>query len=65
MTYSFVQDAINTEAFPNAPMIFNRSLMIGRGRGKYCYRNAIRDEMESFLIEQIESKLKMRILYIA
>lgn len=65
MTYSFVQNAINTEAFPNASPIFDRSLMIGRGRGKYCYRNEAREEAESFLREQIQSKLEMPILYIA
>ncbi len=65
MTYSFVQDAINTEAFPNAVPIFDRALMTGRGRGKYCYRNELREEAETFLREQIGSKLKMTILYIA
>ena len=65
MTYSFVQDAINTEAFPGASPIFDRSLMTGRGRGKYCYRNDVRAQAESFLREQIGLKLKMPILYIA
>jgi spore photoproduct lyase len=65
MTYSFVQNAINTDAFPNSPNVFDRSLMTGRGRGKYCYRNEVRAESEAFLREQIESKLKMPILYIA
>lgn len=65
MTYSFVQDAINTEAFPAAAPIFDRSLMTGHGRGKYCYRNDVRAQAESFLREQIGLKLKMPILYIA
>jgi spore photoproduct lyase len=65
MTYSFVQDAINTEAFPNAVPIFDRSLMTGRGRGKYCYRSEVREEAEAFLREEIKSRLKMPILYIA
>lgn len=65
MTYSFVQNAINTEAFPDAAPIFDRGLMTGRGRGKYCYRNEAREEAEAFLREQIESKLKMPILYIS
>lgn len=65
MTYSFVQNAINTEAFPNAAPIFNRSLMTGRGRGKYCYRNEVREEAEAFFREQIRSRLKMPICYIA
>lgn len=65
MTYSFVQNAINNEAFPNAAPIFDRSLMTGRGQGKYCYRNDIRKVAENFLREQIQSRLKMPILYIA
>lgn len=65
MTYSFVQDAINTDAFPNAACIFDRSLMRGRGRGKYSYRNEIRAQAEDFLKQQIADKLKMPILYLA
>lgn len=65
MTYSFVQNAINTEAFPNAVPIFDRTLMTGRGQGKYCYRSEARLEAEAFLQGQIQSRLKMPILYIA
>lgn len=66
MTYSFVQNAINTEAFPNAVQLFNRETMTGRGRGKYCYRNDIREEAESFLREKLSQKLgTMSILYIS
>lgn len=65
MTYSFVQNAINSEAFPNAAPIFDRELMTGRGRGKYCYRTGVREEAETFLRGEIERKLKMKILYIA
>jgi spore photoproduct lyase len=65
MTYSFVHNAINTAAFPDAPLIFDPSLMTGRGRGRYCYRSAVRGEAEAFLREQVKSKLKMPIVYIA
>lgn len=65
MTYSFVQDAINTDAFPNSIPIFDRSIMTGRGRGKYCYKNEIRADAEAFLQEEIEQKLNMPILYFA
>lgn len=64
MTHSFVQHAINSEAFPNAIPIFDRSLMTGRGRGKYSYRNDIRTEAESFLRNEIQNKLNMPILYV-
>jgi spore photoproduct lyase len=66
MTYSFVQNAINTEAFPNAVQLFDRETMTGRGRGKYCYRNDIRAEAESFLREKLSQQLgTMPILYIS
>lgn len=66
MTYSFVQNAINTEAFPNAVQLLDRETMTGRGRGKYCYRNDIRGEAESFLREKLSRRLgTMPILYIS
>ena len=57
MTYSYVHRAINREAFPNAPDLFNQSLMTGRGRGKYCYREDVRAKGEQFLREELAKKL--------
>ncbi len=66
MTYSFVQNAINTDAFPEAVQLLNRKSMTGRGRGKYCYRNDIRLEVESFLHQILSHRLgTMPILYIS
>ncbi len=66
MTYSFVQNAINTDAFPGAVQLLNRETMTGRGRGKYCYRNDFRIEAESFLREKLSQKLgTMPIIYIS
>ena len=53
MTYSFVHRAINTEAFPNAIDLYNPELMRGRGRGKYMYKDYIREEGEKFLREEM------------
>ncbi len=64
MTYSFVHRAINTEAFPNAVQLYSQEKMTGRGMGKYCYRNSVRDGAETFIKDEIEQKLKMPILYI-
>lgn len=65
MTYSFVQNAINTEAFPGAVTLYDKNIMTGRGRGKYCYRDSLRVEGEAFLREQLDKKLpKMKILYV-
>ncbi len=66
MTYSFVHNAINSAAFPNAEKIFYQELMTGRGRGKYCYRPQVRAHAESFLRETLSKELgSMPILYIA
>jgi spore photoproduct lyase len=66
MTYSYVHNAINTEAFPGAVQIYDRDLMTGRGRGKYSYRNEARDEAEIFLRSELERVLgSMHILYIS
>lgn len=66
MTYSFVQNAINTDAFPQAVQLLNRETMTGRGRGKYCYRNDIRFEAESFLRQKLSQQLgTMPIVYIS
>lgn len=58
MTYSFVHNAINTEAFPNAIKLLDRESMTGRGRGKYSYRNDIRAEAEAFLQEKLSQHLR-------
>ncbi len=66
MTYSFIQNAINTDAFPNSTKLLNRETMTGRGRGKYCYRNEVRQEAEAFLQQQLSQQLaNMTILYIS
>lgn len=65
MTYSFVQNAINTDAFPNAVTLYEKENMTGRGRGKYCYRKELREDGERFLKEKIAYYLgEMKILYI-
>lgn len=65
MTYSYVHRAINKEAFPNAVELYDQTLMTGRGHGKYCYRNPLREQGEVFLREQIAMRLgSIPILYI-
>lgn len=48
MTYSYVHNAINTEAFPNAIQLYDPKMMTGRGRGKYMYKPALREDGEQF-----------------
>ncbi len=56
MTYSYIHNAINEQAFPNAVMLYNKELMTGRGRGKYCYKPEYRREGEEFLRTEIAKR---------
>ena len=49
MTYSYVHNAINTEAFPNNPNLYDKEKMTGRGKGKYTYKKEVREEAEIYL----------------
>lgn len=51
MTYSYVHNAINHEAFPNAIELYNKEQMTGRGRGKYAYKPAIKDDAKKYMQE--------------
>jgi spore photoproduct lyase len=64
MTYSFVHRKINNEAFPEAIELYSQEYMIGRGMGKYCYRQEFRQDGETFLKEEVEKRFgKGKILY--
>jgi spore photoproduct lyase len=66
MTYSYIHRAINKEAFPNAIDLYDPGSMTGRGRGRYRYKDEVRNEAEEFLREQLANKLKeIPILYIS
>ena len=54
MTYSFVHTKINEEAFPNAINLYNKELMTGRGKGKYMYKNGLREDGEKFFRENMK-----------
>lgn len=66
MTYSYIHRAINSEAFPKAPELYDKELMTGRGRGRYCYRPEVRAEAEAFLRAEVKRVLgDVQILYIS
>lgn len=65
MTYSYIHNAINADAFPNSIPIFNKDIMTGKGRGKYAYKDFARADAELFFRENISKKLGMKILYIS
>ena len=65
MTYSYVHTKINEEAFPKAINLYDKELMIGRGRGKYWYKAKLREEGERFFIENMKKYFpNNEILYI-
>lgn len=66
MTYSYIHRAINSEAFPGAPDLYDAEQMTGRGRGRYCYRPESRGEAQMFLRAEIRRILgEVPILYIS
>lgn len=66
MTYSYIHRAINNDAFPNSPDLYDQDQMTGRGRGRYCYRTEARAEAEEFLRTEIKRILgDVQILYIS
>lgn len=65
MTYSYVHKVINQDAFPNHIRIFDEKLMIGRGKGKYMYKQKVRDEAKIFLLDEMKKYFpNNHILYI-
>ncbi len=65
MTYSYVHNAINEQAFPKALKLYNKEIMTGRGRGKYCYKKEYRDEAEEFFRKEIKKRFNsVTIMYI-
>ena len=43
LTYGYVQRMINADAFPHLPPLYSKEKMVGRGRGKYTYKPALKD----------------------
>lgn len=54
MTYSYVHNAINQEAFPNAINLYNKDIMMVRGRGRYMYKKEIREEGSVFFHDLVK-----------
>ncbi|MDD3392667.1 MAG: hypothetical protein PHE54_03930 [Bacilli bacterium] len=62
MTYSYVQNAINEQAFPKALKLYNKEIMVGRGKGKYWYKKEYRDEAEKFFREEIKRRFDWAVI---
>lgn len=65
MTYSYIHRMINAEAFPNAIDLYDKSIMTGRGRGKYCYNAIARNRGEELIRCEITKNFpNNKIMYI-
>lgn len=65
MTYSYVHRMINAEAFPNAIDLYNKDIMTGRGRGKYCYNSITKNKGEEILRYEISKYFPQnKIMYV-
>lgn len=49
MTYSYIHRKINEEAFPTLVNLYDEEKMTGRGKGKYSYKQDVRNEVEEYL----------------
>ena len=58
MTYSYVHNAINKEAFLNTIEIFDKNKMRGMSRGKYMYKPELKIEGEKFFREELSKYFK-------
>ncbi len=54
MTYSFVHNAINKEAFPKSPVLYSKEYMTGRGMGKYSYKGSIKDRAKQVILSLLK-----------
>ena len=54
MTYSYIHDKINTEAFPKSVKLYDKELMTSRGYLKYHYKQNVKNEAMSFITELLK-----------
>ena len=54
MTYSYVHDKINTDAFIDAPKIFDKEKMKARGKYKYGYKEKYLEEGKEYIKELLK-----------
>ena len=54
MTYSYIHDKINTEAFPKAIKLYNKDKMRARGRYKYMYKENILEAGKQYIVSLLK-----------
>ena len=60
MTYSFIHRAINEEAFPRAPQLYDPSRMTGRGRGNMLTARKKRSRRSDFFGKSSATRFRRR-----
>lgn len=58
MTYSYVHNKINTEAFPKSINLYDKEIMTGRGMGKYSYKNEIKEKNGKYIEDLVKKYFK-------
>lgn len=58
MTYSYIHDKINTEAFPKSIRLYDKELMTSRGALKYHYKQQVKSEATSFITDLLKRNFK-------
>lgn len=53
MTYSYIHDKINSEAFPKSIPLYSKEKMTSRGIGKYHYKDTFKNEASKFITNLI------------
>ena len=65
LTYSYVQQKINEEAFKNAPELYSKETMSPKGRGKYSYKMNIKEFAGDLIRSLLEERFPgCEIIYI-
>lgn len=65
MTYSYVHRMINSDMFPNAINLFDKDQMTMRGRGKYMYKQSIKESATHEILTMFRKYFpKNKLIYI-
>lgn len=58
MTYSYIHDKINTDAFPKSKRLYSKESMTSRGIGKYHYKENIKSQSSTFILDLLKKHFK-------
>ena len=65
MTYSYIHRMINSDMFPNAINLFDKDQMTMRGRGKYMYKQSIKESATQEILTMFRKYFpKNKLIYI-